>query len=112
MADDIVKRLNEEYAEQSEIGRFDLADLIGTAIDEIERLEADLHLHRCSTQEAIVKEVQARTQRATAEIERLRAENERLRAAGDKLADARPWCGYGNEWGDAARLAWQEARRG
>ena len=38
-------------------------------------------------------------------------EIERLRAAGDALAEALAWWGKGNEWGDAARVAWQEARR-
>lgn len=55
---------------------------------------------------------------AADEIERLRAERdteraeiERLRAAGDALAEALAWWGKGNDAGDAACEAWQEARR-
>lgn len=45
-------------------------------------------------------------------IDELEAENERLRTAGDALAEALAWWGKGNDRGDAARVAWQEARRG
>ena len=49
--------------------------------------------------------------RLRAIAEQWRAEVERLRAAGDALAEALAWWGKGNEAGDAARKAWQEARR-
>ena len=45
-------------------------------------------------------------------ISELEAEIGRLRSAGDALHDSLAWWGKGNDAGDAARAAWQEARRG